>query len=282
VTSTVSPTPVASLSSVPKPVTSTVSSEVTSLSDITEKYGKDAGGFISRINQDWASIKDFYKLSPRARLAGYEFVQSGSNDHVFADIIIGTGTTGIYDMKMLYQFEKTEYKRKLIGIFQYNPETGKYITLQGTNPFPGTVRTFIRDPYFVGIAAAPIPASSTTVAASGTTTSVTPSPATSITPPVVGTVNLADITKAYSEKKYLSTITLSNTYLEENKPTAEILNIRYRTFFIIGKYTESLAEVAKIEALGALDRQTACNAQVIATYSKNTALVAKYAAVCKK
>ena len=99
---------------------------------------------------------------------------------------------------------------------------------------------------------------------------------------LVGTVSLTDITKAYNDKRYLSTITLSNTYLEKNAATQDVLSIRYRTYFIIGKYSESLAELAKIEKLGAIDKQTACNAQVIATYSKNQTLVDKYAAVCKK
>jgi hypothetical protein len=62
-------------------------------------------------------------------------------------------------------------------------------------------------------------------------------------------VSVSEITKAYNEKRYLSTITLSNTYLEKNPATIDILNIRYRTYFIIGKYTDSLAELARIEKL---------------------------------
>lgn len=99
---------------------------------------------------------------------------------------------------------------------------------------------------------------------------------------VSSSASFADITKAYNEKRYLSTISLSNSYLEKNPATQEVLNIRYRTYFIIGKYTESLAELQKVEKIGTLDKQTACNAQVIATYSKNQALVDKYAAICKK
>jgi hypothetical protein len=93
---------------------------------------------------------------------------------------------------------------------------------------------------------------------------------------------MADISKAYNDKRYLTTISLSNTYLATNKPTTELLSIRYRTYFIIGKYAESLAEIGKIETLGTLDRQTACNAQVIATYSKNQSLVDKYTKLCKQ
>ena len=162
-------------------------------------------------------------------------------DHVFADIVIGTGTTGIYDIKILYQFEKTEYKRKLIGIFDYDNSTGRYKTRTGNNPFGGVTRVFVRDPYFAGVVTPP-----PTIVTSSTGESV---PATTPTTTASGTstVTMADISQAYNEKRYLTTISLSNTYLTFAKPTTELLSIRYRTYFIIGKYAESLAEIAKLE-----------------------------------
>jgi len=80
----------------------------------------------------------------------------------------------------------------------------------------------------------------------------------------------------------LSVISLSNTYLTQNAPTVDVLRIRYRTYFIIGKYTESLAEIEKINALGKLDKAIACDAQVIATYNKNTTLIDTYTKICSK
>lgn len=141
-------------------------------------------------------------------------------------------------------------------------------------------RLFIADPYYVGTIGVPSTAVISTSGSSSipTSPSVVNSGSVSPTTPVT----MADISKAYSEKRYLTTISLSSMYLASNTPTSEILSIRYRTYFIIGKYAESLAELAKMEALGALDRQTACNAQVIATYSKNQSLVDKYTALCKK
>jgi hypothetical protein len=250
-----------------------------SLSGITTQYGKDVAGFISRINREWAGIKAAYALPTNARLAGYEFVQTGWLDHVFADIVVGTGTTGIYDIKILYQYEKSEYKRKLIGVFDYNPSVLRYTTRSGTNPFGGISRNFVRDPYYAGVIQ--IPSTALPSVASG---SVSPAPVSTSgsTLPTSGSASSSEITKAYNEKRYLSTISLSNAYLASNPATQEILNIRYRTYFIIGKYTESLAELAKMETLGTLDKQTACNAQVIATYSKNQTLVDKYTAICKK
>ena len=248
------------------------------------QYTKDISGFIIRITKDWSAIRSAYSLPANARIAAYEFVQTGAMDHIFTDIVIGTGTTGIYDMKILYQFDKSEYKRKLIGIFIYDISTGRYITKNGSNPFGGVARVFVRDPAYSGSISIAPTASLGGVASSGSTSIVPKNLTVSSEAPVIGStsVTLADITKAYNEKRYLTTIALSNSYLTIAKPTVEILSIRYRTYFIIGKYSESLAEIAKIEAISMLDRQTACNAQVIATYSKNQSLVDRYTAICKK
>ena len=92
-------------------------------------------------------------------------------------------------------------------------------------------------------------------------------------------MTLADIEAAYTNKRYLSVIAMSNSYLATNIATYDVLRIRYRTYFIIGKYTESLAEIAKIESLGELS-SVACDAQVIATYSQNQSLISKYTQAC--
>ncbi len=253
------------------------------LSLISTQYWVGPAGFISRVNKDWPAIKSAYSLPENAYLAWYEFVQTGAKDIVFIDITVGTGAkTGVYDMKILYQFEKSEFKRKLLGIFDYSPATGRYTTRSWSNPFGGIPRLFIADPYYVGNAVVPATAVSANWTVTNSIPALTPVSTSSGSAPTSTIVTFADINKAYSEKRYLTTISLSNTYLASNPPTSEIVSIRYRTFFIIGKYTESLAELAKMESLGVLDRQTACNAQVIATYSKNQSLVDKYTAICKK
>lgn len=256
---------------------STTSSGVVS-SQFTTQYGNDVSGFVNRIHKEWKDICSAYKLPENANIGGYEFVQSASGDNVFVDIIYGTGRTGIYDAKILYQFEKTQYKRKLVGFFEYNATTGKYTTRSGSNPFPGVSRTFVQDPFFVGTVSTPTTATATSSV--NTATSTTTPTTTVQTSTGTSTVLLTDIEKAYSEKRYLSVISLSNSYLTANTPTYDLLRIRYRTYFIIGKYTDSLAEIAKIQAIGKLDKQTACDAQVIATYGKDTSLVTKYSSVC--
>lgn len=235
--------------------------------------------FIDRIHTDWTAIQKAYSLPADSRIGWYEFVQSGALDHVFVDLVYGAtaGSGGVYDAKILYQYEKKEYKRKLIGFFLYDPKIEKYITKTGANPFGGSVRIFVPDPLYKGMVNTP---NTVTPAKSGSGVSTT---ATVSTSPVTATsTNILDISKAYTEKRYLTTISLSKSYLATNPPNAEVLSILYRTYFIIGKYSDSLATLAKLEALGPLDGQTACNAKVVATYGNNTALVTKYNAMCPK
>ena len=92
----------------------------------------------------------------------------------------------------------------------------------------------------------------------------------------------SDIEAAYTAKRFLSVITLSNNWLTSNAPTLDILRIRYRTYFIIAKYSEALKEIEKIRSLGQLSSAVACEGYVIATYAKDTALADSYKLTCNK
>lgn len=151
----------------------------------------------------------------------------------------GRAYTGVYDAKLLYEYHTGTFQRKLIGFFEYDKSRGGYMTRTGTNPFAGVARNIIIDPYLTS-SSSPGNETPATNSVSGTNTGTI----------VSGTpVTFNDINKAYGEKRYLSTISLSNTYLTSNPATYDILRIRYRTFFIIGKYDESLKEIQKIEAM---------------------------------
>lgn len=190
-------------------------------------------------------MRDAYAMPKNAYIGGYEFVTTGALDHVFVDIIY-TGSvsgTGIFDAKILYQFDKMTYARKLIGLFEYNAKTGYYVTKTGKNIFPGVKRTWIADPQ---VSAGAVTAPTTVVAPTQT-------PA-----PTGSTVLFSDIETAYTAKRFLSVISLSNTWLASNTPTLEVLRIRYRTYFIIAKYPEALKEIEKIRSLGQLTSAVAC------------------------
>lgn len=240
-------------------------------SAIIAQYGTQIGGFINKIHTDWSAIQSAYKLQTGSYIGAYEFVKTTQNNQVFVDIMYSGTYTGVYDAKILYEYNTGTFQRKLIGFFEYDKKRGSYTTRTGTNPYAGVARNIIIDPYL----------STVTVQNTNTPTVATGS-SISVPTNTTATVTLADINKAYNEKRYLSTISLSNAYLQSNPATYDILRIRYRTFFIIGKYDESLKEIAKIETLGQLDKTVACDAQAIATYGVNQTLSATYAKLCTK
>jgi hypothetical protein len=260
-------TPVVASGSTPvtptPPVVNSTSGEV-SFALFEKTYGTLYTPFVKKIISEWDKIVTAYSLPKTARIGGYEFVQTGALDHVFVDIIY-TGSmtgTGIYDAKILYQFDKTTYARKLIGFFEYNKTTGYYTTKTGKNIFPGVKRIWVADPRILN--------PSTPTTATGSV----------VTPP--STVLYTDIDTAYTAKRYLSVISLSNSWLTSNAPTLDVLRIRYRTYFIIGKYIEALGEIEKIRGMGQLSAAVACEGYVIATYAKDTALTDSYKAICNK
>lgn len=244
----------------------------TTFSNLEKIHGATYVGVIRRLVSEWSKIRDAYAMPKDAYIGGYEFVASWALDHVFVDIMY-TGSisgTGFYDAKILYQFDKTTFARKLIGFFEYNSKTGYYITKTGKNIFPGVKRIWIEDPRILSGA---IPA---TVNGTGSS-SVVANPSTN-----PSTVAYSDIEAAYTAKRFLSVITLSNNWLTTNAPTLDILRIRYRTYFIIAKYSEALKEIEKIRSLGQLSSAVACEGYVIATYAKDTALADSYKLTCNK
>lgn len=244
-----------------------VSGEFISL--IAKQYSPRYASFIQKVKSDWSWIVSAYKLPQTAFIGGYEFVKQGNDNHAFIDIVFsGTTASWVYDAKILYEYHTGTYQRKLVGFFEYNKATKYYTTRTGSNPFAWVARTFVAD----SVSSKVQTSSSSQVSQQESTGSVVS---------LSATPTLADVEKAYSDKRYLTTISLSTAYLAANPATVDILRIRYRTFFIIGKYSESLAEIAKIESLWKIEKAIACDAQVIATYSKTQSLVDKYVKICK-
>jgi hypothetical protein len=238
-----------------------------SYSYIEKTHGMLYVGFIKRLISEWDKVRDAYSMPKIAHIGWYEFVTTGALDHVFVDIIY-TGSvsgTGIFDAKILYQFDKTTFARKLIGFFEYDQKTGFYITKTGKNVFPGVKRTWVADPRIQAV--------------------TTPTVTTGTLPVITNTgttVTYTSIEAAYTAKRFLSVITLSNAWLISNPPTLDILRIRYRTYFIIAKYSEALKEIEKIRSIGQLSSAVACEWYVIATYAKDTTLADSYKTICNK
>lgn len=222
-------------------------------------------GFIDQINKDWEGIRGAYQLPENAWIGGYEFVKNAAGNNVFVDIVYGGGTPeGAYNAKLLYEFDKTTFKRKLLGLFIYNSESKGYVTKTGSNPFAGVEREIIRG---------------TTVNNSTPTLNSAP-PTTSTTTTTTNSASATEtenkLTALYQAKNYSGVISTSDSYLKSNSPTYKILQLRYRSFFVLRQFAKALDEVQKMESAGLATQFSYCEAYAIAMHANNSALAAKY------
>ncbi len=97
-------------------------------------------------------------------------------------------------------------------------------------------------------------------------------------------VTVAQIKAAYDKTKLLDAIKLSDTYILKYPNNLDVLRIRYRSYYIIGKYENSLAEIKKIETIqgSAFEKTIACDAAVIGKIAKKTDVSTYYSTICKK
>lgn len=227
--------------------------------------------FIDQINKDWEGIRGAYVFPANAWIGGYEFVKNAAGNNVFVDVVFGSGTPeGAYNAKLLYEFNKTNYSRKLLGLFIYNSDAKAYVTHRGSNPFAGVEREIIRV----------TPNSTTTIGATSTTAPATSAPAPAATPAPVNSAAATEmenkITSLYQAKNYSQVLSVSDAYLKSNAPTYKILQLRYRSYFILGQYTKALTEVQKMETAKLATAFSYCEAYAIAMHAKNQALANKY------
>lgn len=98
---------------------------------IRTMYNASYAGFIKKIHEEWEQIKSAYTLPKDAVISAYEFVQTADKDQVFVDIVSSPSYTGsVYEWKILYQFDPTSFKRKLIGYFELDKKLERYVTVK--------------------------------------------------------------------------------------------------------------------------------------------------------
>ena len=238
---------------------------------------------IEKMNRALTNMRKTFSLPETTTITTFEFVDiSGKDPAVFVDLDFEWGVTytWAYDGKLLFSYKNDASTPKFLGWFKYDIVSKRYITKQGSNPFVWSPRSHIANP-FAGILT-PFTSETVVPVVSTWTTSSTGTKSPLVTTGGIQ-ISFQDIQKAYTDKRYLTVISLSNTYLQSNPPTIDILRIRYRTFFIIGKYIDSLTEVEKIEKIQTkLERWIACDAEVIANYQKTQELVTKYGLICRE
>ena len=228
---------------------------------------------MNRINTLLPSILSENNLDASGAIGLFEFMDPNA---VFVSIDDGKnpGTVTAFKTKILYTYDNALNLTK-IGFFDLDYASERYVTKYGSNPYVKATRTRIQNPLYKGRLFDTVVTASGSTNASGTT---------STSSTTTSDVTFAQIKAAYDKNKLLDALKLSDSYITKNPNDLNTLKIRYRSYYIIGKYDDSLAEVKKIEAVSgaAFDRTIACDAAVIAKIAKKTDVSTYYGTICKK
>ena len=253
----------------------TVNNTPATINTGTAKYDK----LVQMTNEILADTLATNKIDAKATIGLYEFVEPNA---FFISIDDAKNEPGItaFPYKFLYTYDKN-YTLTQIGFFKLDQKTELYVTISGSNPYAKTGRIRVKNPLYKGKLL-------DEVASTSTTSSTTPKPAASTTSttttPTPTNVTFADIKKAYDKNDVLNAIKLSDAYLARNEGNADLYRIRYRSYYILGKYTDALDAVKKLEALNPQDfaKIIACDAVFIAKLAKQTTTQTYYSGLCKK
>lgn len=234
---------------------------------------------MKKVVADLPSILVANGIPANSQLGLFEFVNG--TRAFFISLDDGKNPSGVtaFKNKILFSYDKN-YKLSVLGVFDLNYAVERYVTVSGSNPYPGTARTRVKNPTYSGKLL-------DEVVSGGSTSPVAPSGASA--PSGNGSVISADVTvksvrAAYDKNKLDEAIRLATSYLAKDPTNVEILTIRYRSYYIKSKFAEALKDVQAIEAVqGAnFDCTVAKDAGFIAKAAKNAELAAKYSGMCKK
>ena len=236
---------------------------------------------INKINSNLSSILTENKLPAYTAIGLFEFI---SPNAFFISLDDGNNPSWVtaFKTKILYKYDSALNFIKA-GVFDLDYASQRYVTIFGSNPYSTVTRTRVKNSSYRGKlleSATTIPSSSSTVP---NTPIITPSPITTVSN-TDAEVTFAQIKTAYSKNKLLDALKLSDQYIVQNPSSIEVLRIRYRSYYMIGKYENSLAEIKKIEALQwtAFEKTIACDAAVIGKIAKKTDISNYYGIICKK
>lgn len=230
---------------------------------------------IKQANANLGTLLSENNLPAYSAIGLFEFIEPNA---VFVSLDDGNNPAGVtaFKTKILFTFDSALVFTK-IGLFDLDYASQKYRTVFGNNPHVKSVRTRMVNPNYKGKLL------DATIGNTTINTEVKSSPSTG-TATVTSDVTLAQIKSAYDKTKLLDALKLSDIYIVKNPNDLEVLRIRYRSYYIIGKYENSLAEIKKIETLQgtAFERTIACDAAVIGKIAKKTDVSSYYSAICKK
>ncbi|MDD2909012.1 MAG: hypothetical protein PHZ26_04625 [Candidatus Gracilibacteria bacterium] len=238
---------------------------------------------VDKINSTSAKIFEGNSLPAYSSIGLFEFIEPSNFFISIDDEANPTGITA-FKKKILYSYDK-DFNLTVVGIFDLDYKSQYYITKFGKNPFARTVRIRVKNPIYKGklleIDNSTPKTTSTSTATTSNTVNQTPvaTPTSSVN---LSSVTLESVKTAYSKNKILDALKLSTEYIKTDPNNIDVAKIRYRSFYILGKYDDSLAEIQKIETnLGNnVEKTILCDAKIISKLAKKTDLQQKYTTLC--
>lgn len=234
---------------------------------------------IKQANANLGTILSENSLPAYSAIGLLEFIEPNA---VFLSLDDGNNPADVtaFKTKILYTFDENLSFTK-VGLFELDYASQKYRTIFGNNPYTKSVRTRMENPSYKGklfdVVANNSTGNNVVTAAKVPTTSSTGSALT-----IEGT--LAQIKTAYSKNKNLDVLKMSENYILKNPNDIEVLKMRYRSYYFISQYDNSLTEIKKIETLqgATFEKTIACDAAVIGKIAKKSDVSTYYSAICKK
>jgi hypothetical protein len=184
-------------------------------------------------------------VSASGSIGLFEFIEP---KNFFISIDNGLNPAGVtaFKTKILFEYD-ANLNLKIIGVFELDYPTQRYVTVRGNNPFSGVTRIRVKNPNYAGrLLDEPVIPNSTggTISATASSSSTKPTATSTETPSANATVE--DVRKAYDKNKLGDAIELANSVLAKNPNNIEVLTMRARSQYIFSKFDSALGDIATI------------------------------------
>jgi len=240
-----------------------------------EKYNQ----IVDKINNDSGNIFSKNNLSAESTIWLFEFIEP---DAFFISIDDGLNPSGVtaFKTKILYKYDKN-LNLTVAWIFSLDYKSWYYITKFGKNPYAKSIRIRVKNPNYKWklLQDSQVTNSSSTT----TTTQVQPAQPTVTATTTTQTVTFEMVKNAYVNNKILDMLKLSEVYIKTDSNNIDVLRMRYRGFHMLGKYSDALSEIQKIQEIQwpNMNKVVACDGSIIAKLAKNNDLSKIYQDICK-
>ncbi len=205
---------------------------------------------VAYVTTNLADLLKKNNITASGSIGLFEFIEP---KNFFISIDDGKNPIGVtaFKTKVLFEYD-SNLNLKVLGVFNLDYDSGKYITIFGTNPFARVVRIRVKNPNYIGKLleeAVVVPSTGTVLSSGPTITGSTIIPAPSVTgggSTVSTSITLETIRKAYEKNKLGDVVQMSTTYLQTTPNDVEVLTMRARSQYIFSKFNEALNDIESI------------------------------------